>query len=53
MKNKKETIDNFHAVKFMREIRDKISSDITDLTKEQIMEYFSKNKPKERILPSH
>ena len=51
MKNKKETIENFHAVTFMREIRNKISNDIADLSKEQIIEYFRNNKPTVRILP--
>jgi len=41
------------AVRFMRQARDKISSDIANLSKEQILEYFKKNIPKERIIPKH
>ncbi len=50
MKSKK-TKKEFDAVEFMRQIRDKISSEIADLTKEQILDYFKKNKSKERIMP--
>ncbi len=52
MKNKKDIIKDFHAVKYMREMRDKISKEIAELSKEQIVEYFRKNKSKERIMPS-
>ena len=47
----KETKKNFNAVDYMREVRDKISIDIADMSKEQIMEYFKQNRPKERIMP--
>lgn len=50
MKNKNPKKE-FDAVEYMRQIRDKISSEIADLTKEQILEYFKKNKPSERIIP--
>ncbi len=46
----KETKD-FDAVKFMRQVRDKISNDIADLSKEQIVEYFKSKRRKERIIP--
>jgi len=51
MKTKENKKKNFDAVLFMRQIRDKISKEIADLSKEQILEYFKKNTPKERILP--
>ena len=47
----KKTEKDFDAVKFMRQVRDKISKDLADLSTEQIMDYFKKNRPKERILP--
>lgn len=34
----------------MRDVRDKISKEIADLTPEQIKEYFSKKKLNERIM---
>jgi hypothetical protein len=42
----------FDSVRFMREIRDKISFEICDLSTEQMLEYFKKSVPSERILPS-
>ena len=42
---------DFDAVGYMRQMRDKISNDIADLSKEQILEYFKNNRPKERIIP--
>jgi hypothetical protein len=36
----------------MRDVRDKISKEIADLTIEQIKEYFSKENLAERIMPS-
>jgi len=51
MKTKENKKKNFDAVLSMRQIRDKISKEIADLSKEQILEYFKKNTPKERILP--
>jgi hypothetical protein len=43
--NKKE----FDAVKYMRQERDRISKEIADMSHEQIKEYFSKRRTKERI----
>jgi len=51
MKTKETKTKDFDAVGYMRQIRDKISNDIADLSKEQIVEYFKKNRPKERIMP--
>ena len=51
MKTKDMKIKEFDAVGYMRLMRDKISNDIADLSKEQIVEYFKKNRPKERIIP--
>jgi hypothetical protein len=51
MKTKEMKTKDFDAVGFMRQIRDKISNDIADLSKEQIVEYFKRNRPKERIMP--
>ncbi|MBK8808160.1 MAG: hypothetical protein IPO21_16655 [Bacteroidales bacterium] len=50
MKTKDETKE-FHAVEYMREMRDKISLEIADLSKEQILQYFKTNRPKDRIIP--
>jgi hypothetical protein len=47
--NKTKTFD---AVQFMRQVRDKISTEICDLSNEQIIEYFKSRVPKERILPA-
>ena len=51
MKNKEIKKKDFDAVGFMRQVRDKISNDIAELSKEQIVEYFKKNRPKDRIMP--
>jgi hypothetical protein len=51
MKTEK-TKKNFDAVGYMRKVRDKISKDIAELSNEQIIEYFKKNRPKKRIIPS-
>ena len=48
MKTKKK---DFDAVAFMRKVRDKISVDIANLSKEQMINYFRKNRPKKRIIP--
>ena len=53
MKTKEKIAKDFDAVVFMRQVRDKISEEIADLSKEEILEYFKKNTPKERIKPSH
>ena len=52
MKTKEMKTKDFDAVGFMRQIRDKISNDIADLSNEQIVAYFKINRPKERILPN-
>jgi hypothetical protein len=51
MKTNKQLIKDFDAVGFMRQERNRISNDIADLSKEQVIEYFKKNKSKERIIP--
>ncbi len=53
MKTTKEyKTKDFDAVKFMRDVRNKISKEIADLTPEEIKEYFSKKNLRERIKPS-
>jgi hypothetical protein len=52
MKTDKNIIKDFKAVQFMRMVRDKISMDICDLSTEQVLEYFKRNVPKERIIPA-
>lgn len=44
MKNKEQVIEGFKAVKFMREVRDKISSDIKDMNFEEIKKYLEERK---------
>lgn len=45
MKTKSKKIEKtFDAVKSMREIRDKISIEIADMTFEQLKEYFKKRR---------
>lgn len=44
MKNNKNVIKGFKAVKFMREVRDKISNDIKDMTFEEIKKYFEERR---------
>jgi len=44
MKNNKNIIKDFKAVKFMREQRDRISNDIKDMTFEQIKKYFEERR---------
>ena len=39
-----ETKKKFDCVKMMREIRDKISSEIANMTPEQILEYIRKGR---------
>ncbi len=41
----------FDAVGFMREVRDKLSAELANMTSEQILEYFRKLQTQERILP--
>jgi len=40
---------DFDAVKYMRQERDRISNEIAEMSHEQIKEYFSKRRTKERI----
>lgn len=50
MKNNK----NFDSVKMMREIRDKVSADIKDMSPEQILEYIKKGRNDfEELMASH
>lgn len=44
MKTKETAIQGFKAVKFMREVRDKISIDIKDMNFEEIMRYFEERR---------
>lgn len=44
MKNKKEVIQGFKAVKFMREVRDKMSEEIKDMSIEEILQYFEEKR---------
>ena len=48
MENDKKikVIKDFKAVKFMREVRDKISNDIKDMDFAQIEKYFENNRLK-------
>jgi hypothetical protein len=46
MKNKNKIIKDFKAVKFVREVRDKISNDVKDMNFEQLKEYFEDRKLK-------
>jgi len=46
MNNKDKIIKDFKAVKFMREVRDKISNDIKDMNFEQLKKYFEDRKLK-------
>lgn len=42
--NEKKIIKGFKAVKYMREVREKISADIKDMDFAQIRKYFEKRK---------
>ena len=44
MKNSENIIKDFKAVKFMREVRDRISNDIKDMTFEEIKKYFEERR---------
>ena len=44
MKNEENVIKDFRAVKFMRDVRDKISNDIKDMTFEEIKKYFEERR---------
>jgi hypothetical protein len=52
MKIKEKQKKDFDAVIFMRNVRDKISTEICDLSIEEVLEYFKKRTPKNRILPA-
>ena len=52
MKTDKKKTKEFDAVHYMRQVRDKISAEICDLSTEQVLEYFKKRAPKERIIPA-
>jgi len=52
MKTDKKTKKQFDAVQFMRQVRDKISAEICDLSAEQMLEYFKNRVPQQRIMPS-
>ena len=44
MENKENTIKDFKAVKFMREVRNKISNDVKDMTFEELKKYFEQRR---------
>lgn len=53
MKNKEKIKEKtFDAVKFMRDQRDRISKEISNLSAEEIIRYFDTSKAGERIKPS-
>ena len=45
------TEKTFDAVKFMRQQRDKLSEELSKMTKEEILEYFEKRKTQTTIKP--
>lgn len=48
----KTTEKTFDAVKFMRQQRDKLSKKLSKMTKEEILEYFEKQKTQNTLKPS-
>lgn len=53
MKTIEMTIEKqFDAVKFMREQRDKLSRKLSKMTKEEVIEYFTKRKAETSTKPS-
>ncbi len=49
-----KTDKKFDSVKMMREIRDKVSADIKDMTPQEILEYIKKGHIEfEKIMASH
>ena len=44
MKNNEKIIKDFKAVEFMREVRDRISNDIKDMTFAEIIKYFEERR---------
>ena len=52
MKNIDKTIEkHFDAVKYMREQRDKLSKKLSKMTKEEVIEYFTKRKTESSTKP--
>lgn len=49
---KTTTDKKFDAVKFMREQREKLSEKLSNMTKEEIIEYFKKKKSESTVKPS-
>lgn len=47
-----KTKKDFDAVQFMREQRDKMSAELSEMTKEEIIAYFKKIRTESRIKPS-
>jgi len=47
----KTTEKHFDAVKFMRQQRDKLSEKLSGMTKEEILEYFKKQKKQATVKP--
>ena len=47
----KTTEKAFDAVKFMRQQRDKLSEKLSKMTKEEILEYFKKQKTQTTVKP--
>jgi S-adenosylmethionine:diacylglycerol 3-amino-3-carboxypropyl transferase len=52
MKTIEKIEKQFDAVKFMREQRDKLSRKLSKMTKEEVIEYFTKRKAETSIKPS-
>lgn len=50
METKTKTVKDFDTVKTFREIKDKISKDIKDMTFEQLQVYLDKRKLKSKTL---
>ena len=49
-----KTDKKFDSVKMMRDIRDKVSSDIKDMSPEQILDYIKKGRDDyEKIMANH
>jgi len=47
----KTTEKEFDAVKYMRQLRDKLSEKLSKMTKAEILEYFKKRKTKTTVKP--
>lgn len=48
----KTTEKTFDAVKFMRQQREKLSDKLSKMTKEEILEYFTKREAQTTVKPS-